>query len=229
MQAIATLPFPTPKKGMQSVLGALNYYGRFIQDFAVYGAELYQLKDGDFDGGELSAAKASFAMLQTKVAEAPIHRHFDRSREVHIMIFANAWALSATLLQEHESTLQPVLFRGRVLKDAEMNYHPAEKRGPRLAAADEGVLHDARWQAYQSIHEVFYPGVADQVEDTVRVSCPVRCHAIAMASGDREGARKGRQVCSASTVDGDKLCRPRRLASPDGTAVSRLSDGSNRP
>ncbi|KAG2789647.1 hypothetical protein PC129_g16193 [Phytophthora cactorum] len=157
MQAIATLPFPTPKKGVQSVLGALNYYGRFIQDFAVYGAELYQLKDGDFDGGELSAAKASFAMLQTKVAEAPIHRHFDRSREVHIMIFANAWALSATLLQEHESTLQPVLFRGRVLKDAEMNYHPAEKRGPRLAAADEGVLHDARWASVSKYTRSFLP------------------------------------------------------------------------
>ncbi|KAG2782563.1 hypothetical protein PC129_g9658 [Phytophthora cactorum] len=43
------------------------------------------------------------------------------------MFFANAWALSATLLQKHEATLHPVLFRGRVLKDAEMNYHPAEK------------------------------------------------------------------------------------------------------
>ncbi|KAG3071160.1 hypothetical protein PI124_g21623 [Phytophthora idaei] len=43
------------------------------------------------------------------------------------MLFANGWALRATLLQEHESTLHPVLFRGRVLKGAEMNYHPAEK------------------------------------------------------------------------------------------------------
>ncbi|KAG3045299.1 hypothetical protein PC121_g21361 [Phytophthora cactorum] len=127
MQAIVVLAFPTSKKGMRSFLGALNYYGRFIQDFAVYGAALYQLKDGDFDGGDLSAAKASFAMLQKKVAEAPILRHFDRSREVHIMLFANEWALSATLLQEHESTRHPVSFRGRVLKDAEMNYHPAEK------------------------------------------------------------------------------------------------------
>ncbi|KAG3122340.1 hypothetical protein PI126_g24186 [Phytophthora idaei] len=92
------LPFPTSKKGMQSFLGALNYYGQFIQDFAVYGAALYLLKDGDSDGGDLSAAKASFAMLQTKVVEAPILRHFDRSREVHIMLFANAWALIATLL-----------------------------------------------------------------------------------------------------------------------------------
>ncbi|KAG3072427.1 hypothetical protein PI124_g3258 [Phytophthora idaei] len=87
MQAIAALPFPTSTKGMQSFLGALNYYGRFIQHFAVYGAALYQLKHGDVDGGDLSAAKASFAMLQTKAAGAPILRHFDRSREDHIMLF----------------------------------------------------------------------------------------------------------------------------------------------
>ncbi|POM77001.1 Hypothetical protein PHPALM_5688 [Phytophthora palmivora] len=28
------VPFPSSKKGMQSFLGALNYYGRFIQDLA---------------------------------------------------------------------------------------------------------------------------------------------------------------------------------------------------
>ncbi|OWZ02348.1 hypothetical protein PHMEG_00026102 [Phytophthora megakarya] len=37
------------------------------------------------------------------------------------MLFANEWALSTTLLQLHEDKLHPVL------KDAEMNYHPAEK------------------------------------------------------------------------------------------------------
>ncbi|POM70810.1 Hypothetical protein PHPALM_12701 [Phytophthora palmivora] len=56
--AIAELPFPKSKKGIQAFLGALNYYGRFIQNLAVYGAVLYQLKDSDFDGDkDLSAAQ----------------------------------------------------------------------------------------------------------------------------------------------------------------------------
>ncbi|OWY95650.1 hypothetical protein PHMEG_00034290 [Phytophthora megakarya] len=66
-------------------------------------------------------------MLKQNVAEAPILRHFDRTNEVHIMLFANEWGLSKTLLQLHEDKLYPVRFCGRVLKDAEMNYHPAEK------------------------------------------------------------------------------------------------------
>ncbi|KAE8988930.1 hypothetical protein PR001_g21904 [Phytophthora rubi] len=126
--AVTELSFPASKKGVQSFLGALNYYSRFIQDFAVYGAALYQLKDADFEpGGDLSAARQSFAMLQQRVRDAPILRHFDRGKDVHVTLFANEWALSSTLMQEHEGKLHPVRFCGRVLKDAEMNYHPAEK------------------------------------------------------------------------------------------------------
>ncbi|KAG2990725.1 hypothetical protein PC128_g12638 [Phytophthora cactorum] len=118
---------------MQSFLGALNYYSRFIQDFAVYGAALYQLKEEYFGpGGDLSLAHRVFEALQTKVAEAPILKHFERIKEMHVMLFANEWALSTTLMQEHEGKLHPVGFLGRVLKESEMNNHPAEKEEPAL-------------------------------------------------------------------------------------------------
>ncbi|OWZ04092.1 hypothetical protein PHMEG_00024071 [Phytophthora megakarya] len=125
--AIANLSFPRTKKGMQSFLGALNYYSRFIQDFAVFGVALYQLKDDDFEeDGDLTTARRSFDMLKRKVAETPILRHFDKTKEVPIMHFANEWALSTILLQLHEDKPHHVRFCGRVLKDAEMNYYPAE-------------------------------------------------------------------------------------------------------
>ncbi|OWY90104.1 hypothetical protein PHMEG_00041919, partial [Phytophthora megakarya] len=112
---------------MQSFLGALNYYSRFIQDFAVYAAALYQLKEEDFEpGGDLSVARQRFARLQQKIGDAPILRHFDRQKEIHVTLFANEWALSSTLMQEHEGKMHPVRFCGRVLKEAEMNYRPAE-------------------------------------------------------------------------------------------------------
>ncbi|OWZ17180.1 hypothetical protein PHMEG_0008912 [Phytophthora megakarya] len=67
-----------------------------------------------------------FAVLPLKVADAPILRHYDRDKTVHVTLFANEWALSSTLLQEHDEKLHPVRFCGRVLKDAEMNYHQAK-------------------------------------------------------------------------------------------------------
>ncbi|GMF61220.1 unnamed protein product [Phytophthora fragariaefolia] len=128
LKAIAELSFPKTKKGVQAFLGALNYYSRFIQDFAVYGAALDQVREEDFGpGGDLSTAQRSFKALQTKVADAPILKHFDEAKEVHVMLFANEWALSTTLMQEHDGVMHPVRFCGRVLKDNEVNYHPAEK------------------------------------------------------------------------------------------------------
>ncbi|KAE8898883.1 hypothetical protein PF001_g25792 [Phytophthora fragariae] len=113
---------------MQAFLGALNYYSRFIQNLAVYDAVLYQLKEDDFGSStDLSAAQASFAELKRKVIEAPILRHFDSVKDVHVMLFANEWALSSTLMQIHDDKLHPVRFCGRVLNDNEVNYLPAEK------------------------------------------------------------------------------------------------------
>ncbi|GMF37364.1 unnamed protein product [Phytophthora lilii] len=109
LRAITELSFPALKKGMQAFLGALNYYSRFIQDFAVYAAVLYQLTDDDFtDRSDLTVARQSFAALQQRMAEAPILRHFDASRAVHVMLFANEWALSTTLMQEHDDVFHPV-------------------------------------------------------------------------------------------------------------------------
>ncbi|GMF36164.1 unnamed protein product [Phytophthora fragariaefolia] len=128
LETISELSFPKTKKGVQAFLGALNYYSRFIQDFAVYGAALYQVREEAFGpGGDLSTAKRSFATLQANVADAPILRHFDRAKEVHVMLFANDWALSTTLMQAHDGVMHPVCFCGRVLKANEVNCHPAEK------------------------------------------------------------------------------------------------------
>ncbi|KAG3070007.1 hypothetical protein PI124_g21329 [Phytophthora idaei] len=99
MAVIAEHPFPNSKKGMQAFLEALNYYGQFIQNLAVYGAVLYQLKDADFGpGGDLTSAKASFAEFKKRVAEARILRYFDAANEVHLMLYANGWTLSSTFM-----------------------------------------------------------------------------------------------------------------------------------
>ncbi|OWY97320.1 hypothetical protein PHMEG_00032184 [Phytophthora megakarya] len=111
MTAITKLPFPKSKKGMQQFLGSLNYYSRFIQDFEVYGVALYQLKEYNFfEGGDLAAAKESFTALQRKVAEAPILRHFDAKKGVHIVLYANELALSATLMQMHDDNYTLLLY-----------------------------------------------------------------------------------------------------------------------
>ena len=105
---------------MQAFLGALNYYSRFTQNMAIYGALLYQLKEDDFLGTPaLATARESFKPLKQSIVKAPILRNFDQALDVHVMIFANDWALSSSLMQFHDYKLHPVRFCGRVLKDNE--------------------------------------------------------------------------------------------------------------
>ncbi|OWY93621.1 hypothetical protein PHMEG_00036912, partial [Phytophthora megakarya] len=109
-------------------LGALNYYSRFIQDLAIYAAALYQLKQEDFEpGGDLSVARQRFARLRQKIGDAPILHHFDRQKDIQVTLFANEWTLISTLMQKHDGKMHSVRFCGHVLKEAAMNYHPAEK------------------------------------------------------------------------------------------------------
>ncbi|OWZ03715.1 hypothetical protein PHMEG_00024503 [Phytophthora megakarya] len=134
--AITKLPFPKSKKGMQYLWSrAISVEGRQF------------LRRGD-----LAATEASFATLQRKVADAPIVRHFDAKKEVHIMLYANEWALSATLMQMHDDKLHPARFCGRVIKDAEMNYRSVEKEA--LAFWRKKTLHVyIRFSTYGWVHK----------------------------------------------------------------------------
>ena len=104
-------PFPASKTGRQAFLGAINFYIRFIQNIAVYGSVLYQLKKQDFlSEANLVGARASFTMLQQQIFTAPVLRHFVSTAAVHVMAFANDWALRITLMQMRDEMLHPVWF-----------------------------------------------------------------------------------------------------------------------
>ena len=46
--SLVNIPFPGTLRPMQSFLGSLNYYSRFIEDFAIYASVLYELREADF-------------------------------------------------------------------------------------------------------------------------------------------------------------------------------------
>ncbi|GMF33053.1 unnamed protein product [Phytophthora fragariaefolia] len=48
LAALTDLPFPQSLRSMQSFLGSLNFYSRFIEDYAIYAAVLYEMREVDF-------------------------------------------------------------------------------------------------------------------------------------------------------------------------------------
>ncbi|OWZ09951.1 reverse transcriptase [Phytophthora megakarya] len=48
LKSLTDLPFPVSLRYMQSFLGSLNYYSRFIEDYAIYASVLYELREVGF-------------------------------------------------------------------------------------------------------------------------------------------------------------------------------------
>lgn len=127
LKELAQLPFPSSLKQVQSFLGSLNYYAKFIEDFPVLAGALYELTDAWVKSGErLERAMLAFESLKVRLADTPVLRHPDRSRSFVVILHANPWAASAVLGQEHDGVVFPVRYTGRTLHDAETRYHPAE-------------------------------------------------------------------------------------------------------
>ncbi|KAE9064609.1 hypothetical protein PF010_g28539 [Phytophthora fragariae] len=125
-KGVQDLPFPNTLKGVQSFLGSLNYYHKFIEDFPVVAAVLYELTDEQIRSKrDLSRAKESFEILKRKIVSTSLLRHPDRTKPFVIIRHANRWAACAVLGQEYVGVIHPVRYTGRVLNDAELRYHVA--------------------------------------------------------------------------------------------------------
>lgn len=127
-KGVQDLPFPSTLKGVQSLLGSLNYYHKFIEDFPVIAAFLYELTDEQVRAGrDLFRAKERFEILKKKIVSTPLLRHPGRTRPCVIIPHANQWAACAVLGQEYDGVIRAVRYTGRVLNDTELRYHIAEK------------------------------------------------------------------------------------------------------
>ncbi|POM74792.1 LOW QUALITY PROTEIN: Reverse transcriptase, partial [Phytophthora palmivora] len=111
-KGVKDLPFPTTLKGVQSFMGSLNYYNKFIEDLPVIAAVLYELTEEQMKSRrDLSRAQEAFEFLKYKIVHkivsTPLLRHPDRSRPFVIIPHANPWAASAVLGQEYDGVVHP--------------------------------------------------------------------------------------------------------------------------
>ncbi|KAG6586714.1 reverse transcriptase [Phytophthora cinnamomi] len=120
-------------------LQAPGYPDLVIPDVEAHNPEIpylssHSLKTGDLGLGGLDEidprwirAHRAFAKLKSKVASTPILRHFNSGLQPVVVVYANDWAISAALMQEHDGIHYPVTFVSRTLKSNELNYGIVEK------------------------------------------------------------------------------------------------------
>ncbi|OWZ06341.1 LOW QUALITY PROTEIN: reverse transcriptase [Phytophthora megakarya] len=111
-KSVQDLPFPSTLKDVQSFLGSLNYYNKFIEDLSVVAAVLYELNEDRIRAGhDLDRAKEAFEILKRKITSTPLLRHPDCTKPFVIIPHANPWAACAVLGQEHEGIIRSIPHR----------------------------------------------------------------------------------------------------------------------
>lgn len=123
------LDFPIPKdiKGVQSFLGLVSYFRKFIESFSLISRPLYELLRQKvmftFGDEQLRA----FNELKEKLIEAPILAIYDPSAETELHCDASSHGFGAILLQRGDDRkFHPVFYFSKRTTISESRYHSFE-------------------------------------------------------------------------------------------------------
>ena len=140
---VAEWPIPNNKKEVQSFLGFINFYRRFVQDFSHHAHPLFNLTKNDVKWLWSQEEQSAFDTLKSLVTSAPILTSPDNSRPFHIEADSSDFATRAVLSQESviDRKWHPVAFLSKSLSEVEQNYEIHDKEMLAIIRAMEEWRH----------------------------------------------------------------------------------------
>jgi transposase InsO family protein len=142
VEAIATLEPPQSIKEVETFVGKVVYYGRFIDHMSTIAKPLFDLKKKNAVWKFADEEMIAFERLRDALVTAPVLRHPDFEKEFLLQTDASGYGLGAVLAQEFEDGEHPIAYASRTLQDAETRYAVIEREG---LALQWGINH---FQAY---------------------------------------------------------------------------------
>jgi hypothetical protein len=129
LEKILSLSRPTTKKQVRALLGLTSYYRKFIPNFSAIASPLSDLtKKGRANMVQWEASQEqAFQALKRSLAQYPILRLPDLSKQFSVRTDASDTGIGAVLLQEHGEDKFPVMYVSRKLLDREKAYSVIEK------------------------------------------------------------------------------------------------------
>jgi len=129
--AISSWQTPQSVTQLQSLLGLVGYYCKFIPDFAEISNILYKLTSPKSVFLWTDKHTEAFNVLKKALCKNPILYYSDPSLPFIIRTDASSYAVGAVLLQVDGFTNKehPIYYCSRCLKKAELNYSVTEKEG----------------------------------------------------------------------------------------------------
>ena len=128
IDAINELPEPKDLKQLQSFLGGINYYSKFIPNMAEIGKPLYCLLEKDAEWKWTKTEQLSFENLKQVLLTAPVLTIFDQNLPLKLDCDASQYGLEAVLSHVcPDKSERPIAYASRTLNEHELNYSQIDK------------------------------------------------------------------------------------------------------
>jgi len=128
LSCIKEYPRPLNEKDVKSFLGLLNYYRRFVDNFAKIAKPLTSLLKKNTPFVWTDMCEGAFQELKTALMNSPllIYPNWE-NRNFNLMTDASQYAIGVVLSQGDVPKDQPIAYASRTLNTAETNYSVIKK------------------------------------------------------------------------------------------------------
>lgn len=126
VQGVTSWHVPKNKKDVQTFLGFVNFYRRFIKDFAKTAHPLHKLT-GNLPWEWNDEHQSSFDQLKKAVTEAPVLRMPTDDGQFRVEADASDFATGAVLSQFQGDNWYPIAYLSKSLSEPERNYDIYDK------------------------------------------------------------------------------------------------------
>ena len=130
IKAVMEAKTPTDVKELQSFLGLVTFYGRFIQDLATIAHPLYQLLNKGVQWDWSDACQTAFDRIKEEITSDRFLVHFKGNLPIKLVCDASQVGVGCVLAHVMpDGSEKPIAFASRLLNKAERNYSQIEKEG----------------------------------------------------------------------------------------------------
>ncbi|KAL8449404.1 hypothetical protein Emag_003592 [Eimeria magna] len=141
VQAILEMPVPKTAKAVQRFLGKCQYYRKFIPNFSITAAPLFQAAARQKDFTWTPAADTAWRALCKALSSEPVLAHPDYTRPFYLDCDGSGDGLGAVLLQPYDEGERVVAYASRSLLDHERKWTATELEAAALIWALETFRH----------------------------------------------------------------------------------------